>query len=376
MKVCTIVGARPQFVKAAVVSRAFIASNDIEEVIVHTGQHYDTNMSAQFFDELNIPKPTYHLNIGSGSHGRQTGQMLEQIESVLLKEKPDYVLVYGDTNSTLAGALAAAKLHIPVAHVEAGVRSFNRQMPEEINRIATDSISQLLFVPTKTAYERLLKEGIPAQQVMHAGDVMYDATLYYNKLNKSRNNIILEQLSLDAHTYGLLTLHRAENTDNALRMKHIVDALLELSEKYTLVLPLHPRTRAVLMKWDLLDTLAEKIKIIEPIGFLDMLVLEQYAKRIITDSGGVQKEAYFNKVPCMTLRDETEWVELVDSGWNHLYSPSKPFSLLHDFEHDFSVTPDAETLYGDGNASEKIVNQLKLDLAQNISLQPSLEVVE
>ena len=357
MKICTIVGARPQFVKAAVVSRAFNVNPNIKEVIIHTGQHYDANMSSQFFDELSIPKPTYHLNIGSGSHGRQTGQMLEHIEAVLLKEKPDYVLVYGDTNSTLAGALAAVKLHIPVAHVEAGVRSFNRAMPEEINRITTDHVSQLLFVPTQTAYTQLIKEGIDSAQIIHAGDVMYDATLYYNEQNVHRTQV-LEQLGLSPQSYGLITLHRAENTDNPKRMQHIVNALLQLAEKHTLVLPLHPRTKLILEQLNLLDSLNQQIKLLEPIGFLDMLILEQHAARIITDSGGVQKEAYFNRVPCMTLRDETEWVELVASGWNRLYSPEMPFSLLDDFERDIIPSTITESLYGDGNASGKIADIL------------------
>lgn len=358
MKICTIVGARPQFVKAAVVSRAIRSHENLDEIIVHTGQHYDSNMSAQFFDELDIPKPTYHLNIGSGSHGAQTGQMLEHIEAVLLKEKPDYVLVYGDTNSTLAGALAAVKLHIPVAHVEAGVRSFNRMMPEEINRIATDSISHLLFVPTQVAQDQLLKEGVDSDHIKFVGDVMYDATLFYNELNATRDANILDKLSLTATSYGLITLHRAENTDSYTRMKHIVNALIELAENYPLVLPLHPRTRAALHTHDLFDALNQKVMLLDPIGFLDMLMLEQHAKRIITDSGGVQKEAYFNRVPCMTLRDETEWVELVESGWNHLHSPSEAISLLNDFEQDFNLSSDSGPLYGDGNASGKIVEIL------------------
>lgn len=358
MKVCTIVGARPQFVKAAVVSRAIQNAKGISECIIHTGQHYDENMSGLFFDELSIPKPVYHLQVGSGSHGAQTGQMLERIEQVLLQEAPDCVLVYGDTNSTLAGALAAVKLHFPVAHVEAGIRSFNRRMPEEINRIATDSISTSLFVPTESAQTQLLREGIDAESIHWVGDVMYDATLFYNKLNQSRQDNPLKALHLTSKDYALITLHRAENTDSKARMDHIIDALLELGEHHNLVLPLHPRTRAKLVEYEALDKLSECVKVIEPIGYLDMLYLEEHAKRIITDSGGVQKEAYFNQVPCITLRDETEWFELVDAGWNHLYSPSKPFSLLEDFEQDFAVTSGSETLFGDGNAAGKVVDLL------------------
>ena len=357
MKICTVIGARPQFIKAAVVSRAIASSQGMTEVIIHTGQHYDSNMSDKFFDELNIPKPGYHLNVGSSTHGRQTGQMLEQIEQVLLQEKPDWVLVYGDTNSTLAGALAAAKLHIPVAHVEAGVRSFNRKMPEEVNRIATDHMSHTLFVPTQNARQQLLKEGLNERQIAYVGDVMYDATLYYNELNANRETVV-DTLALISSSYGLVTIHRAENTDDPKRLQHIVDALLELSEFHQLVFPIHPRTRNILDKMHLLDVLEEKLTLLEPVGFLDMLALEQHAGHIVTDSGGVQKEAYFNRVPCITLRDETEWVELVDAGCNRLYSPNVPFSLLDDFENFHMPACSFESLYGDGDASGKIIQIL------------------
>lgn len=357
MKVCTVVGARPQFVKAAVVSRAMLERSDIDEMILHTGQHYDTNMSDRFFTELDIPKPTHHLNIGSGTHGQQTGRMLDGIEQVLLQEKPDWVLVYGDTNSTLAGALAAVKLHIPVAHVEAGLRSFNRKMPEEINRIATDHVSEMLFVPTKTAEAQLYKEGMDAKKVKQVGDVMFDATLYYNERNTKRETIV-DTLKLAPKSYGLVTLHRAENTDNPQRMQHIVDALLALAKTRELVFPVHPRTKKVLEAQNLWDKLATNIQLLAPVGFLDMLALERYAACIITDSGGVQKEAYFNQVPCMTLRDETEWVELVEAGWNRLYSPSAPFALqenLSEFVDGLSTSCD---LYGNGQAAQKIVDVL------------------
>jgi len=356
MKICTIIGARPQFVKAAVVSRAMASRQGIEELIVHTGQHYDHNMSAQFFTELNIPSPKYQLHVGSSAHGKQTGQMLEKIEIVLMQEQPDWVLVYGDTNSTLAGALAAAKLHIPVAHVEAGVRSFNRDMPEEINRVVTDAISQLLFVPTLSAKQQLLTEGKQESQICYVGDVMFDATLYYNEYNAHRETIV-DKLKLSSSRYTLVTLHRAENTDVAARMQHIVQALTELADTETVILPLHPRTRKCLVDLGLLDALMAKLVVIDPVGFLDMLALEHHASFIVTDSGGVQKEAYFNRVPCVTLRDETEWGELVAHGWNRLCSPSHPFSLSDDLFRDTQSSSN-EMLYGDGDAAQKIVDRL------------------
>jgi UDP-GlcNAc3NAcA epimerase len=358
MKICTIVGARPQFIKAATVSRVIASCKDINELIVHTGQHYDANMSAQFFEELNIPQPAYNLNVGSGLHGQQTGQMLAAIEEVLIKEKPDWVLIYGDTNSTLAGALAAVKLHIPVAHVEAGLRSFNRRMPEEINRITADHLSSILFAPTKNGYDQLIKEGIEASQIFNVGDVMYDATLYYNEYNASRKTLV-DTLKLKDSAYGLATIHRAENTDDLSRLKNICNAFIELSHDIRIILPIHPRTRGVLHKLQLLKPLEEKITLLEPIGYLDMLALEQYAQCIITDSGGVQKEAYFNQVPCITLRDETEWVELVEAGWNRLCSPDAPFSLSK-LINETRLRPDhnSSKLYGDGSAAEKIVDLL------------------
>jgi UDP-GlcNAc3NAcA epimerase len=356
MKICTVVGARPQFIKAAVVSRVVRDRADISELIIHTGQHYDANMSDTFFTELDIPLPAYNLNVGSSSHGKQTGQMLAAIEEVLLKEKPDWVLVYGDTNSTLAGALAAAKLNINIAHVEAGLRSFNRKMPEEINRVATDHLSSILFAPTEVSYKRLLVEGIPEQQIYNVGDVMYDAALYYNERNTLRETI-LSTLQLKNSSYALATIHRAENTDSDSRIKNICNALAELSTSMEVIMPLHPRTKHKLEQLDLMSLVSGKVNIIEPIGYLDMLSLEQHAKLIITDSGGVQKEAYFNQVPCITLRDETEWVELVESGWNTLCSPDLPFSLLNCMAHQ---KPDASSakLYGSGNAAQKIINIL------------------
>lgn len=362
MKLCTIVGARPQFIKAAAVSRVISATSGIQEALVHTGQHYDSNMSEQFFTELSIPEPKMNLNIGSGSHAEQTAKMLVAIESMLLKERPDCVLVYGDTNSTLAGALAAVKLHIPVAHVEAGLRSFNRKMPEEINRISTDHISTLLFSPTIHAYQQLLKEGISSDRLFNAGDVMYDATLFYNEYNAGRNTLV-DTLGLTPKAYCLATIHRAENTDDETRMRHICEAFIELSDAFEVVLPLHPRTRSALLRFDLLNALKEHIMLLEPVGYLDMLALEQHAHCIITDSGGVQKEAYFNRVPCITLREETEWIELLEAGWNQLCSTKHAFSLselMHHTQTDFSETHHA--LYGKGNAAQLIVDRLLNDV--------------
>lgn len=357
MKICTVVGARPQFIKAAAVSRVIEQRSAINEVIIHTGQHYDANMSQQFFEELSIPQPKYHLNIGSGSHGQQTGQMLASVEHVLVEEKPDWVLVYGDTNSTLAGALAAAKLTIPVAHVEAGLRSFNRAMPEEINRIATDHLSQLLFAPTEVAYKQLKKEGMRAEQVLNVGDVMYDVTLFYNQYNAHRTTIV-QHLQLEPKSYVLVTIHRAENTDQLNRLTNICNALIELSQHYKVILPLHPRTLGVLKNHGLLSTLQQSVQVIEPVGYLDMLALEQNAHCIVTDSGGVQKEAYFNKVQCITLRNETEWVETIEAGWNRLCSPDNHFSILKLIELGTEPLTPANLLYGNGNASELIVNNL------------------
>lgn len=357
MKLCTIVGTRPQFVKAAAVSRILAQTPAIDERIIHTGQHYDVGMSDKFFAELSIPEPQFYLKIGSGSHARQTGQMLIAIEETLLAEKPDWVLVYGDTNSTLAGALAAAKLHIPVAHVEAGLRSFNRRMPEEINRITTDHISSLLFAPTRISHDRLLTEGLDANRVFNTGDVMLDATEFYRTFNADRETLV-EKLRLEKKHYVLATIHRAENTDCAQRLENICAALLELSQTHRIVLPLHPRTRNALAENGRLATLEKHLQLIEPAGFLDMLALESQAAFIVTDSGGVQKEAYFNQVPCITLRNETEWVELTDSGWNQLCSPDQPFSLINYLNNSSRHDRQDNKLYGDGKAAQHIVKLL------------------
>lgn len=313
MKVVSIIGARPQFIKCAPVSRAL--RHVAQEVLVHTGQHYDDSMSGVFFRELDIPEPDYHLGVGSGSHGQQTGAMLTKIEEVLLKEKPDRVLVYGDTNSTLAGALAAAKLHISVAHVEAGLRSFNRRMPEEINRVMTDHLADILLCPTETAVANLQLEGV-TKGVHLVGDVMYDALL--DSVERARRtSTVFGRLELEAQSYLLVTVHRAENTDQAQRMHGIMAALIALAESgQTIVFPVHPRTRKAL------DNLSfkppERLLLTEPLSYLDMVLIESTARIILTDSGGVQKESYWLQVPCITLRDETEWVETVESGWNRL----------------------------------------------------------
>ncbi len=352
MHIATIVGARPQFIKAASVSNALRKNH--KEFLIHTGQHYDENMSQLFFKELGIPSPDVNLDIGSGPHGEQTGRMLVGIEKILLDKKPELVLVYGDTNSTLAGAIAAAKLHIPVGHVEAGLRSFNRNMPEEINRILSDKISNMLFCPTKTAVEHLREEGITAG-VHLTGDVMYDAALHFAEL-ADRKESVLAQLALEPKTYLLATCHRPQNTDDEKTLTSIVEAFIESAEK--IVFPVHPRTRNFLKKFGLLEkiSLTKNILLVEPVGYLQMIQLEKNAKKILTDSGGVQKEAYFYKVPCITMRPETEWVETVQDGWNILTGSDK-HNILRAIA-DFSPTHDQKNHYGDGKASEKIAQIL------------------
>ncbi len=366
MKIVTIIGARPQFIKAATVSRAIAEYNKsitndqelITEVLVHTGQHYDENMSDVFFAELDIPQPDYHLGIGSASHGAQTGRMLEEIEKVLLKEKPDRVLVYGDTNSTLAGALAAAKIHIPVAHVEAGLRSFNWQMPEEINRVLTDHIADMLFAPTQTAVDNLKNEGISEDKIFLVGDVMYDAALYYGGRVEEKSNV-LEQYHLQPQQYILTTIHRAENTDDPVRLRAIFEGLSQVAEEIPIVLPLHPRTRTALIREGLYETVIKSLVVIPPVGYLDMVVLEKNARLIATDSGGVQKEAYFYWVPCVTLRGETEWVELVEAGWNVLVESFDPEQIASNLNSYLDHKGDVSThLYGRGDASIKILKRI------------------
>jgi len=322
VRIASIVGVRPQFIKAATVSRAIAAHNEtgpgptLEEKLVHTGQHYDDNMSEVFFEELEIARPAYNLGVGSGTHGEQTGRMLERIEQALLQEKPDLVLVYGDTNSTLAGALAAAKLHTPVAHVEAGLRSFVRTMPEEVNRVLTDRVCDLLFCPTPTAVTNLAREGID-KGVHQVGDVMYDSVLFYARKAASLEGDILRRLGAVPKSFYLATVHRAENTDNRERLVGIFDAFGEIAtQDCPVIVALHPRTAKCIHQYGL--RVSSAVRIIDPASYLEMVVLEKNACKVVTDSGGVQKEAYFLGVPCVTLRGETEWVETVEAGWNIL----------------------------------------------------------
>nr|WP_298113632.1 UDP-N-acetylglucosamine 2-epimerase (non-hydrolyzing) [uncultured Pseudomonas sp.] len=352
-KIVTIVGARPQFIKAAAVSREILKHpGKIDEVMVHTGQHYDPNMSQVFFDELEIPAPKYNLEVSGGNHGAMTGRMLEGIEQILLDEKPDWVLIYGDTNSTLAGALAAAKLHIPVAHVEAGLRSFNMRMPEEVNRILADRVSRLLLCPTRVAVENLAREGV-VQGVHNVGDVMYDVALYYRERAKAQSKV-LQAHGLLEKGFALATCHRAENTDDPVRLEGIVSALAEIADGMPVILPLHPRTRKLLQQFGL-EHYLEALTVVEPLPFLDMVALEQAAQIILTDSGGVQKEAFFYGVPCITMRDETEWVETVNLGWNHLVGASRE-TILETYVAFAAGTPEmGGQPYGDGHAAERIL---------------------
>jgi len=345
MKIVSIVGARPQFIKCAPVSREI--RKDHTEILVHTGQHYDPEMSDIFFEELQIPKPDYHLGVGSGSHGKQTGEILAKVEEVLLKETPDLVLVYGDTNSTLAGALAAAKLHIPVAHVEAGLRSFDRTMPEEINRVATDHISDLLFCPTKTAVDNLRNEGI-TQGVHLVGDVMADALDFNKKIAEERSRV-LERLGVTRQHYFVLTIHRPSNTDNRDHMENIIGALA--AEGTTVVFPIHPRTRKYLEEYKLWDRLPANFTVTEPLGYIDMIQLMGSAQKILTDSGGMQKEAYMLGVPCITLRENTEWVETVDAGWNSLVGANR--NKILDAINCFNPNSNLNNIFG-RSASKKI----------------------
>ena len=353
MKVVTIVGARPQFIKAAPISKVLREAGHTE-FLLHTGQHYDYGMSQVFFEELGLPAANVNLDVRSGNHGQQTGQMLMGIEEVLLKEKPDWVLVFGDTNSTLAGALAAVKLHIPLAHVEAGLRSYNRQMPEEHNRVLTDYCADLLFCPTKTAVENLAKEGL-TKGVHEVGDPMYDAVLMFSEKAKGRSTI-LHDLGLKKGGYLLTTIHRAYNTDDPQILKAIFSALASIDE--TVIFPIHPRTRQKLLDLGILAAVTKgNIKLIDPISYLDMLILEQNARMILTDSGGIQKEAYFFGIPCLTLRSETEWVETVESGWNLLVGID-PERILAGLKHVFPAKDQSPALFGNGQSAHEIVRIL------------------
>ena len=360
MKVLTVIEIRPQFIKAAVVSKALM-SKGLTEFFVHTGQHFDENMSKIFFDEMNINEPSAFLGISGGAHGAMTGEMLIKVEELIIHEKPDWVLVYGDTNSTLAGALAASKLNVPCAHIEAGLRSDNRRMPEEINRILTDHASDLLFAPTSTAHQRLLKEGIPDEKIIRTGDVMLDSALHFGQVAKSESSIV-KDLRLDGEKFALCTLHRAENVDTEKRLKWLVGQLNEVSKDLGIILPVHPRLRARLDTLQLTNILSEKIRLIEPVGFLDILCLQMASSVIVTDSGGMQKEAFFQKTPCVTVRTETEWVELLEGGHNRLAVPEQDSILqkVHDAMNaslDWSIE-----LYGDGNSSVTIAETLASNL--------------
>ncbi|UZE95152.1 non-hydrolyzing UDP-N-acetylglucosamine 2-epimerase [Alkalimarinus alittae] len=358
LKILTVIGARPQFIKAATISRKVALTRNISEHIIHTGQHYDENMSGIFFDELDIPTPDVNLNIGSGLHGEQTAKMLIGIEQEIIKQKPSCVLVYGDTNSTLAGTLAATKLNTPVCHVEAGLRSFNRNMPEEMNRILTDHASDTLFAPTKNAVNQLRKEGVLSNNIILSGDVMFDAALYYSSKAEA-SSTIMESNHLTKNNYILATVHRAENTDNLERLTRIMSELKALAQHIKVVMPIHPRTLKFLSDCNIS---AQNILLLEPTGYLDMIKLERNSKLIITDSGGVQKEAFFHKKPCITLRTETEWVELVEAGHNVLFPPisdntgsltESVQSLTSNSQHSFS-----NSLYGDGHSAQLILSEI------------------
>ena len=358
MKVVTVVGARPQFVKAATVSRAFAAlGRSVQEVIVHTGQHFDANMSEVFFTEMQIPRPQYQLELGGLGHGAMTGRMLESIEGILKDERPDWVLVYGDTNSTMAGALAAVKLSMPVAHVEAGLRSFNRAMPEEINRVVADHVSTLLFAPTDVAVRNLANEGIEGGKVVRSGDVMFDAALHYSRMAPGDT---LGRFGLQPKGYFLATIHRQENVDSPERLATIVQALVQCSSEMPVLLPIHPRTRKALEARGLLDPVgANRLKLVDPVGYLDMVQLERNARLVLTDSGGVQKEAYFFGVPCVTIREETEWVELVECGANRLAPPGSVDSVLGAVRAALGTQASfGAGLYGVGRSADAIARSL------------------
>jgi len=355
MKIMTVVGARPQFIKAAALSRVLRSVTGIEEVLVHTGQHYDENMSGVFFKELEIHRPDHDLEIGSAPHGAQTGRMLEAVERVILEEKPDCVLVYGDTNSTLAGALAAVKLHVPVAHVEAGLRSFNRRMPEEINRVLTDHASDTLFAPTEVAASNLRREGIPESRVHQVGDVMYDAALHYGAKAEAVSGA-LGRLGLEPKGYVIATVHRAENTDAPARLQAVFQGLATVADEIDVVVPLHPRTREALRRAGL-DT--GRVVLTDPVSYLDMMMLLKNARLVVTDSGGVQKEAFFHHVPCVTLRDETEWTELVDLGWNRLVPPRSAEAVADGVRDAMRPQAPADAQpYGDGRSAARILEIL------------------
>jgi len=356
MKILTILGARPQFIKAGSVSREISRYSEIKEIIIHTGQHYDANMSDIFFEEMQIPKPDYFLGIGGKTHGAMTGQMIEKIEEVALKEKPDWIMVYGDTNSTLAGAIVASKLHIKLAHIEAGLRSFNMKMPEEINRILTDRVSNILFCPTDIAIENLKNEGYGNFdcKIVKSDDVMQDGAIFYKNLAVKPS--IIQNSKLNIQNYILCTIHRAENTDEETRLRGIFEALEEIAKEKQVILPLHPRTRNIINN---LKLNIQNLILIDPVGYLEMVWLIDNCNLVMTDSGGLQKEAYFFEKQCITLRDETEWVELVECGVNTLVGADKE-KILEAFKNHpkFNIKHSKLNLYGGGKASKKIIKEL------------------
>ena len=353
MKIVTVVGARPQFIKASMVSKAITKAKSIREVLVHTGQHFDANMSDIFFHELNLSKPDYSLGIGGGSHGQNTGRMIEGIEQVLMKEKPNWVLVYGDTDSTLAGSLAAVKLHIPVAHVEAGLRSFNRIMPEEINRVLTDHMSTLLLAPTVIAKKNLNNEGISDNKIYIVGDVMLDATIHNLHRAKKPNDFEW----LDNESFSLCTFHRAENTDNLEKLLAIIEIINELAVDIPIVVPLHPRSASAMQHLHEIK-IHPNVRFINPVGFLEMAWLLKFCSLVLTDSGGIQKEAYFHGKPCVTLRDETEWVELLEIGCNQIIPPTSPNAIKKIKNFQAQIHTFGGNLYGNGFAADKIVDAI------------------
>ena len=380
MKILTILGARPQFIKAGSVSREIGKYKEVEEIIVHTGQHYDTNMSDIFFDDMQIPKPNYFLGIGGKSHGAMTGQMIEKIEEVALKEKPDWIMVYGDTNSTLAGAIVASKLHIKLAHIEAGLRSFNMKMPEEVNRILTDRVSNILFCPTDTAIQNLKNEGFQNLdcKIVKSGDVMQDGAMFYKNLAKipeavsslwslvssedsKKQNLQTINQKPKTKNYILCTIHRAENTDDETRLRSIFEALNEIAKEKQIILPLHPRTKKLLENLQTKNQklLTKNLTIIDPVGYLEMVWLIDNCDLVMTDSGGLQKEAYFFEKQCITLRDETEWVELVECGANTLVGADK-YKIIEAYRNntEFNKQNSKLDLYGGGKASENIIKEL------------------